>query len=107
MMMQTLEKQKAEAEALLLDASDEAEEREELEQEIQGFEAWVLKARILLDDPSWTPTYEEKRNAVRALGVIATIYPVNGGYPYRRRIDVTVPEIMKKLNCDYWHCWTY
>ena len=44
MMMQSLEKQKLEAEALLFDACDDQEELEELEREIQGFEAWAAKA---------------------------------------------------------------
>lgn len=107
MMMQTLEKQKFEAEALLFDASDEEKERLALEAEIEGFEVWAEKARESVDDQDWTPMYEEKRNAVRALGVVATVYPVNGDHPFRYKIDITVPEIMKKITCDYWHCWTY
>src|SRR5206468_10135515 len=106
MMMQTLEKQKFEAEALHFDASDEEKERLELEAEIEGFEAWAEKARESVNDPDWTPTYEQKRNTVRALGVVATVYPVNGDHPYRYKIDVTVPEIMKKINSDYWYRWT-
>lgn len=105
MMMQELEKQKLEAETLLFDASDEEEERLELEQEIQGFEAWAAQARVLVNDPTWTPTYEEKRNAVRALGVVASVYPASGDYPYRYKIDITVPEIMKKVSSDHMHCW--
>ena len=95
-MMQSLEKQKLEAEALLFDACDDEEERGELEREIQGFEAWAAQAQVLVNDPNWSPTYEEKRNAVRALGVIATVYPASGGYEYRYKIDVTVPEIYEE-----------
>ncbi|MGI9060866.1 MAG: hypothetical protein ACR2H5_20060 [Ktedonobacteraceae bacterium] len=105
MMMQELEKQKLEAEVLLFDASDEEEERLKLEQEIQGFEAWAIQARVLVNDPTWTPTYEEKRNAVRALGVVASVYPASGDHPYRYKIDITVPEIMKKVSSDHMYCW--
>jgi hypothetical protein len=106
-MMQQLEKQKLDAEALLFDAADDQEERAKLEQEIQGFEAWAAQARVLVDDPEWQPSYEEKRNAVRVLGVIATVYPAGGDYPYRYRIGITVPEIMKKLHTsDHLHRWS-
>ena len=94
--MQTFEKQKFETEALLFDASDEESEWLELEREIQGFEIWAEKARSLVNDPTWIPTYEEKRNAVRALGVFATVYPVNGDYLCRYKIDVIVPEIYEE-----------
>ena len=103
LLMQGLEKQKQEAEALLYNAGEDQEERGELEQELQGFEAWAANAQVLVNDPTWTPSYEEKRNAVRALGVIATVYPANGDYPYRYKIDITVPEIMKKVNSDHLH----
>ncbi len=96
MMMQDLEKQKFELEALLFDASDEEKERLELEAEIEGFETWAAQAQELLDDPAWTPTYEQKRNAVRTLGVYASIYPASGDYPYRYQINVTVPETYEK-----------
>jgi hypothetical protein len=105
-MMQQLEKQQLDAEALLFDAADDQEERAMLEQEIQGFETWAAQARVLVNDPNWQPSYEEKRNAVRALGVIATVYPASGNYPYRYKIDITVPEIMKKLNSDHLHRWS-
>ncbi len=104
--MQELEKQKLDAEALLFDACDDEEERGELEREVQGFEAWAAQARVLVNDPNWKPTYEQKRNAVRALGVIATVYPASGGHEYRYKIDITVPEIMKKVNSDHLHCRT-
>ena len=47
MMMQSLEKQKLEAEALLFGACDDQEEQAVLEREIQGFEAWEAKAQAL------------------------------------------------------------
>jgi hypothetical protein len=54
----------------------------------------------LLPDPSYTPSYEELRLAVRILGLKVTVFPTTGEWPYRYRIDVTVPAILAKMK----HC---
>ena len=97
--MNNLEKQKRDAEALLYDLEDEEEELAEIEAEIVKFETWAEKVRPHLSNPSYTPTYEELRLAVRILGIRVTVYPTTGEWPYRYKIDVTVPAILAKLHC--------
>jgi len=96
-MLKDLEKQKRETEALLYDAAEDEEEREEVEKEIVKFEQWVAKVRPLLTDPAYTPSYEEQRLAVRILGIKATVFPASGDYPFRVQVDVTIPTIVSKL----------
>ena len=45
------------------------------ENPLPQFEVWADKARILPDDPSYEPTYEEKQMAMCILGITAAIYP--------------------------------
>jgi len=98
--MNNLEKQKRDAESLLYDMADEEEERAELEKELVKFEAWAERVRPHLTNPSYmaTASYKELRLAIRILGLRVTVYPTVGDWPYRYHIEVTVPEIMKKLN---------
>ena len=98
--MHSLEKQKRDAEALLFDIEDDAEERAEIEAELAKFEKWVAQVQPYLTDPSYTPSYEELRLAVRILGLKVTVFPTAGEWPYRYRIDVTVPAILAKMK----HC---
>ena len=100
-MMEDLEKQRRDAEAMVFDLEDEEEERAAIEKEIQKFEQWVEKVKPFLLDPSYNPSYEEKRLAVRILGLRVTVYPTTGDYPYRYQIDVTVPEITGKIKRYY------
>lgn len=95
--MHNLEKQKRDAEALLFDIEDDEEERAAIEAEIVKFEKWAEEVRPYLTDPDYLPSYEELRLAVHILGVKVIVFPTEGDYPYRYQIDVTVPEIMKKL----------
>lgn len=96
--MNALELQKRQTEALLFDSEDEKEKEEELEKAIVKFETWVEQVRPQLTDPTYTPTWDELRLAIRIIGIKVTVYPSQGDYPYRRQIDVTVPEVMKKLD---------
>src|SRR5205823_4481874 len=103
--LQELEHQKRVAEGLLYDVEDDDVQREEVEKELAKFEQWVELVRPFLTDENYTPTYEEKRLAVRILGIQVTVFPSIGDYPCRYRIDVTVPEIMKKLHCEHYQGW--
>lgn len=98
--MNELEKAKREIESLLYDAQDDEEERAAVELELVRFEKWVEKVQPFLTDPEYVATaaYDELRMAVRILGIRCTVFPTQGGWPYRYQIEVTVPEIMKKLN---------
>ncbi len=96
--MNELEKQKRDAEALLYDIADDEEERTEIETEITKFEEWAQTVRPLLTDPTYEPSYEEKRLAVRILGLHVTVFPTRGDFPYRYHVGVTIPAIMKKLS---------
>ncbi len=97
--MNNLEKQKRDAERLLYDIADDEEERAAIEKELVKFEKWAAEVQPYLTDPTYTPTYEELRLAVRILGLRVTVFPTNGEWPYRYYIDVTVPEVMGKLYC--------
>jgi len=95
-----LEDRKREAESLLYDASDDEEEREELEKELQKFEKWVTDVKPHLTDPEYmaSASYEELRLAIRILGLRVTVFPTIGEWLYRYQIEVTMPEIMEKLH---------
>lgn len=96
--MNALEVQKRQAESMLFDMEDDRERQEELEKEIVKFEAWAEKVRPMLTDCTYVPSWEELRLALRIIGIRVTVYPTHGDYPYRYAIDMTVPEVMKKLN---------
>ncbi len=81
----------------MYDLEDEEEAKTALEAEIMKFEQWVEQVRPLLTDPSYQPSYDELRLAVRIIGIKVTVYPTKGDYPYRYTIKATVPEVMKKL----------
>lgn len=97
--MNNLEVQKRQAQAMLFDLEDDEEEREKLEAEIVRFEHWAEAVRPLLTDPSYTPSWKELRIALRILGIRVTVYPTKGEWPFRYQIDVTIPEILKQLDC--------
>lgn len=103
--MQELEQQKRQTEALLFDIEEAEEERATLAAELQKFDAWVENVRPFLTDLSYVAnaSYEEKRLAIRILGVRATIFPVNGQWPSRYQITITVPGLSAQLpkRCVY------
>ena len=100
-LMLNLEKQKHAAEALLYDVEEDAEEKALIEAKIERFEQWAEKVQPLLTDPTYTPTYEEKRFAVHILGLKAVVFPGSGGYPFRYQISVDPPEIVSLLSKYY------
>ncbi len=97
--MNGLERRKRSAEYLLYDLDDTQEKEAALEAEIQRFEAWAEAVRPKLTDPTYTPEYQELRLAIRVLGIKAIIYPTQGDWPFRCAIDITIPEVMKKMDC--------
>jgi hypothetical protein len=74
---------------LMQDLEDDAEERAKLEAEIVRFEKWAEEVRPNLTDPSYmeTASYSELRLAIRILGIVVTVYPSQGEWPYRFNID--------------------
>jgi len=95
--MKQLEKQRREAEAMLLDVEEEDEAKAALDEELTKFETWATTVRPFLTDPSYTPTYEEQRLAARILGLQAVVYPAHGDYPYRFQISANPPSIASLL----------
>jgi hypothetical protein len=95
--MNDLERQKRDAEALIYDIEEDAEELAIIEAEILKFEEWAEQVRPLLGNATYEPTYEEKRLAVRILGMKATVYPLKGDYPYRVQFEVAPPAILSKM----------
>lgn len=96
-MLKQLEKQKHEAEAMLFDIEEDADERRLVESEIVRFEKWTEKVRPCITDPLYEPTYEEQRFAVRIIGIRVTLYPEKGNFPYRYKIEYAPPAIMALL----------
>jgi len=96
-MMNDLEKQKRAAEALLYDIEEDEEERQEVEAEIARFEKWAEGVRPMLTDPTYEPTYNEKRRAIECIGIHAVVFPERGDYPFRAQIDGNFPAIMSKM----------
>jgi len=92
-----LEEQKQQAQRMLYDVEETEEESEKLEAEIVRFEEWAERVRPVLGNPDYVPSYEEKRLAIRILGLQAIIYPVEGGWPFRLQFELAPPEIMKLL----------
>ena len=98
--MNTLEQQKRQAEAMLFDLTDGEEQDTKLEEELVKFERWAERVRPLLTDPCYVPSWEELRLALRIIGIRVIVFPTKGEWPYRYRIDVTVPAVMKQLDID-------
>ena len=96
--MNGLEQRKRKAEYLLYDLDDASEKEADLEKEIQRFELWAEEVRPKLTDLTYEPTYQEIRLCIRVLGIRATIFPTQGDWPFRCAIDITVPEVLKKLD---------
>jgi DNA invertase Pin-like site-specific DNA recombinase len=97
LLMEDLERQQQEAEAMLIDIDESAEDAQKLEDEIVKFETWAEAVRPELGNPDYKPAYEELRLAVRILGLVAVVYPLHGDHPFRAQIDTYPPEIMKHL----------
>src|SRR5260370_2956393 len=85
-----LETEKRQLEGLQREIDDEEELKEKLEKELTKFVEWADKVRPLLSDPSYIPTYQEKRLAVLILGIRAKVFP-DKGYPYQVKINVPPP----------------
>jgi hypothetical protein len=101
--LKDIERQKHEAECLLMDLEEDEEENEKVEAEIRKFEEWAEKVRPILTDPDYQPPYEEGRLAVRILGIHLVITPVNphDGNTLDRKFSIEVtaspPKIMETL----------
>jgi hypothetical protein len=64
------------------------------------FEQWAEQVRPFLANSDYEPTYEEKRLAIRILGLRCSVFP-KGDYPFRYQFELAPPEIMKlmRLHC--------
>jgi uncharacterized protein YfcZ (UPF0381/DUF406 family) len=100
--MNDLENQKRSAEKLLFAIEDDEAEKAEIEAELVKFERWAEEVRPHLSDPAYlkNASYEELRLAVRIIGIRVTVFPTSSACERRYFIDVTVPEVMKKLHSD-------
>jgi len=93
--LENLEAQQANAEALLITLDENTETDKTLEADIVKFETWADAVRPKLADPTYKPSYEEMRFAVRILGLHAIVYPSHGEHPFRCQVDAFPPEIAK------------
>src|SRR5260370_17361428 len=95
--MNGLEKQKHDAELLLYGFEEQDEQAEELEKEIRRFEQWAEEGRPQLTDPTYQPSYQELRLAVRVLGITCTLYPTRGDLPFPTNFDITIPTALHTI----------
>ncbi len=93
-----LEFQKRQIQSVLVGLEEEQEEQVQIEAELVSFEAWLEDKRTLLDDPKYQPAWEDKRKAIRSLGIRCTVFPLHGDYPFRRQFDLAPPDLMKLLS---------
>jgi hypothetical protein len=105
--MNDQENQKRSAERLLFAIEDDEAEKAAIEAELTKFERWAQEVRPHLANPDYlkTASYEELRLAVRISGIRVTVFPTTGNYEHRFYIDVTEPEVMKKLNSTSTQPW--
>jgi DNA invertase Pin-like site-specific DNA recombinase/RNA polymerase-binding transcription factor DksA len=66
---------------IIIDLEKEVEKEEARE----NFRQWCAEVRQKLDDPHYTPTYEEKRRACEILGIKAKVYRAD----HKPRIELT------------------
>lgn len=91
----SLEKDKQLLESLLVGVQEEEEDMQQVEQAISNFEAWAEAIRLLLADPSYVPSYQDKRTAIQLLGITATVFPVS--YQQRIKLELTPPQIVSLI----------
>jgi hypothetical protein len=97
-MMHDLERQKREAQAMLYESEEEEEKMQEVNEAIDKFEEWANKIQDLLTDPSYVPTYEEKRLACKILGIKVNVWPVDD----EKRYEITIaPPSIVSLLCGW------
>jgi hypothetical protein len=84
-----LERQKLETTTMLHGVVEIEEQRMETEMELRKFDQWAEKVRPFLTDEQClkTATYDELRLAVRILGIRVSVYPTQGQWEYRYRIE--------------------
>lgn len=71
-----------------------------IEAELVKFERWAEEVKPALTDRAYldTASYEELRLAIKILGVRVTVYPLEGDYPFRWDVKMTVPAVLGKMN---------
>ena len=84
-----LERQKSEATAMLHSVVEIEEQRMETEMELRKFEQWAEKVRPFLTDAQClnAAAFDELRLAVQILGIRVSVYPTQGQWEYRYRIE--------------------
>jgi hypothetical protein len=70
-----------------------------LAKELIRFEKWAYSVQEAMTDPSYIAhaSYQELRFAVEILGIRVTVFPTQGDYPYRYKIDIKIPELLAKV----------
>jgi hypothetical protein len=74
-----------------------AEKQEQLRNSLDRFEQWADSQRQFLDDPTYTPSLDDKIAAILFLGIKATVYPVNG-HMERVKLELMPPDIDRLLH---------
>ncbi len=94
-----LQRQKRDLERMLVDLDNEAEKRQKVDKAIADFLLWCEGIRPFIDDPTYTPTYSEKRRALVILGITGKLYPSEN--KQRFVLDLAPPSIMEALVASF------
>ncbi len=94
--LMSLEKDKRELDRLLLVTEEEEEKTKEIEEEIAKFELWTERVRPLLDDPEYTPSFQDKRTAMLILGIKATVWSAK--QEERFKLELSPPHIVSLMS---------
>lgn len=90
-----LEIKKRKAQQYLDHEEQEEEENAKIQQAIDDFEAWAKKVAPRLTDPAHEVSYAERRAAVIAIGIRATVWPKGG--EDRVVLEIAPPKIMELM----------
>jgi site-specific DNA recombinase len=96
-----LQNDKREKEKLLGAMENTQEKTEKFLAALARFEAWTQKVRPFLNDPDYTVSFDDMREAVLVMGVKAIVYPASEEYEERVKITFFPPDIGRFSDCDF------
>jgi site-specific DNA recombinase len=94
-----LQLKKRDLERLQMKVSSSEERQEELRVALHRFELWAKTQREFLDDPTYSPSLDDKIAAILFLGVRATVFPAT--QKKRVKLELMPPDIDRLLRSRY------
>ncbi len=90
-----LQRDKREKEKLLQGVVSVEERQQKLLASLDRFEQWTDKVRPFLDNPSYTLSWEDMREAMLVMGVKIVVWPAQADYSDRYTIGLLPPDIAR------------